>query len=135
MTLMTQHTNTLFTKIIDKNRKIGTDLKGKFPLTSSRGNKYLFILYKWDNNIILIRPMKAISDSNFVRVLKDLHEHLLTRGLNPLYIILYNEASPAFQRELNSKYINFQLSPRGIHRRNASELAISTFRDHLIPVL
>ena len=83
MTLMTQHTNTLFTKIIDKNRKIGTDLKGKFPLTPSRGNKYLFILYKWDNNIILIRPMKAISESGFIRFFKDIHTHPLTRGLNP----------------------------------------------------
>ena len=132
---LAQCTNTVFTNMIDHKRQIATELTGKLHVTSNRGNKYIFVIYNYDSNSNLIRPMKAISDSNFVRVLKDLHEHLLTRGLNPLYIILYNEASPAFQRELNSKYINFQLSPPEIHCRNANELAISTFRYHLIPVL
>ena len=43
-----------------------------------------------------------------------------------------NEASPAFQRELKAKNIDFQLAPPGMHLRNAAERAISTFKDHFI---
>ena len=77
--------------------------------------------------------MKSIEDSEFIRVFKDLNEHLITRGINPAYTRLYNEASPAFQRELKSKNIDFQLSPPpGMHLRNTAERAISIFKDHFI---
>ena len=59
---LAQRTNTVFTKIIDHKRKIATYLIGKFPVTSNRGNKYIFVLYEYNINIILIRPMKVRSD-------------------------------------------------------------------------
>ena len=76
--------------------------------------------------------MKKISDINIIKVFKDLHNHLLARGLNPVYMILENESSPAFQREIKDKDIELQLSPPGKHRHNAMELAISTIKDHFI---
>ena len=45
---------------------------------------------------------------------------------------LDNEASPAFQSLLKDKCINYQMAPPGMHRRNAVERAISTFKDHFI---
>ena len=53
---LTQCTNAVFTKIINHKRKIATDLTGKLPIISNRGNKYLFVLYDYDSNIILILP-------------------------------------------------------------------------------
>ena len=97
MTPLAQFTNTVFTKIINHKRQIATYLTGKFPVTSNRGNKYIFVLYKYDRNSILILPLKAISESEFIRVFKDLHESLLTRGINPEYMRLDNETSPNFQ--------------------------------------
>ena len=41
--------------------------------------------------------MKAISDSKFIRVFKDLHDHLLSRGIKPAHMRLDKEASPAIQ--------------------------------------
>ena len=76
--------------------------------------------------------MKARSDSKFIRVLKDLHEHLITKGIKPEYTRLENEAYFAFQRELKSKDTDFQIAPPGMHRRNAAECAIRTFKDHFI---
>ena len=76
--------------------------------------------------------MKEISDSKFILVFKYLHEHLLTRRLKPSYIILDNEASTAFQRELKYKGIDFQLAAPGMHWRNATERAISKFKDQFI---
>ena len=48
---------------------------------------------------------------------------------------LDNEASPAFQALLKDKFINYLLAPPGMHRHNAVEQAISTFKDHFIAVL
>ena len=42
MKTLIKRTNTVFTKIINHNRKITTYLAGKFYVTSNRGNKYLF---------------------------------------------------------------------------------------------
>ena len=83
MISLAQNTNTVFTKIIYHRRQMGKDLTGKLPLTSNRGNKYLFMIYDYNINMILIQPMKEISDRKFIRVFKDLHEHLLTRGIKP----------------------------------------------------
>ena len=129
---LAQRTSTVFAKIIDHKRTIATDLTGKFPVTPNRGNKYLFVLYDYDSNCILIRPMNSRADSEFIRVFTDLHENLLIRGLNPAYTRLDNEASTAFQRELKANNIDFQLPPPVMHLRNAAEQAISIFKDHFI---
>ena len=63
---LVQHTNTVFTKITDHKRQIATDLTGKPPVTYNRGNKYLFVLYDYDRNCILIRPIKSRADSEFI---------------------------------------------------------------------
>ena len=98
MKLLVQRINTVFTKIINHKRKIATDLKVKFPVTSNMGNNYLFLLYDYESNCILIRPMNSRARCEFIRSLMDVHEHLCTRDIKPAYIILDNEASPAFQR-------------------------------------
>jgi len=39
--------------------KISTDFCGRFPHTSSRGMKYIFILYCYDSNLITAAPTKS----------------------------------------------------------------------------
>ena len=36
-----------------------TDLTGKLPVRSIRGNQYIFLAYFYDANAILVRPMKT----------------------------------------------------------------------------
>ena len=86
--------NHAFTKIIDPQQWIATDLTGRFPVTSNRGNKYLFILYYYNSNIIPVITTKNRKYKEFIRVFQDLQKHLTTRGLNTNYMYLYNEASP-----------------------------------------
>ena len=76
--------------------------------------------------------MKAGEDSKSFWVFKDLHENLLTRGINPAYMRMENEASTAFQRERKPKDINFQLALPVMNHRNTDERAISTFKDNFI---
>ena len=65
--------------------------------------------------------MKERSCSKFIRVFRDLHDHLLTRGLKPAYMRLDNEASHAFQRDIKSKDIYLKLAPPGMNFRIVEE--------------
>ena len=90
-----QRTDAVLTKIIDPQQGITTDLTGRFPVTSNRGNKYLFSLYNCGSNSILARTTKTRTDNEFLQVFQGRHEHLSTRGLKPPYTCLDNEAPPA----------------------------------------
>ena len=39
--------------------RIATEQTGEFPVVSSQGNRYIFILYNYDRNSILAEPMKS----------------------------------------------------------------------------
>ena len=74
---LAQFTKKAFTKIIDLKQQIATDLTGKYLVTFDRGNKYIFVLYEYYSNSILVHPMKSWIDRYFLRVFKYLHKHLL----------------------------------------------------------
>jgi hypothetical protein len=38
--------------------QIYTDQTGRFPVVSSKGNKYIMMLYDYDSNAILVQPIK-----------------------------------------------------------------------------
>ena len=46
MKLLAQCTNMVFANIIYHKWQILTELTGKLPVTSNRGNKYIFVLYE-----------------------------------------------------------------------------------------
>ena len=94
METLETNSNHIFTKIIDPQQQITTYLTGRSSVTSSIGNKYLFILYDYDINCILVGPMNNRTDKEFIHVFQYLHVHLTTRVLKPNYIQLDNEAYP-----------------------------------------
>eukprot|EP00957_Ditylum_brightwellii_P170286 12962258-Ditylum_brightwellii.AAC.1 len=67
-----------------------------------------------------------------MRAFDVLHDYLQQRGLKPKYIKLDNEASAALVHNMKNKKIDVQLAPSHMHRSNAAERAIQTFRDHFI---
>ena len=89
--------NQVFTNIINPQQRISTDLTVRFPVTSNRGDKYLFFLFDYDRNSILLRPMKARTYKKLIRVFQDLDENLTTRRLNPNCMKLENKESPESQ--------------------------------------
>ena len=50
----------------DTKGTVYTDLTRKFPVTSRTGNIYILVLYHYDSNAILFRPMKNRSDAEAV---------------------------------------------------------------------
>jgi hypothetical protein len=125
-------TQPCFLDTIEFTGKVSTDQTGRFPHTSSRGSKYLMVLYAYDSNAILSEPIKSRSESELVRAYTKLHSYLSARGLRPNFQVLDNECPAALKKFMSSNNIKFQLVPPYLHHTNAAEKAIGIYKDHLI---
>ena len=119
-------------KIIEIEGKIFTDQTGRFPVTSSRGNKYIMVLYANDSNAILAEAMKNRTQEEIVRAQEHLHQILTDRGFKHHIQILDNECSDKLEAFFKKENVDFQLVPLHLHRTNAVKRAIATFKDHFI---
>jgi hypothetical protein len=79
--------------------------------------------------------MKNRSDTEAIRAYTKIYEELTAKGLKPTFQTMDNEASKALKHFLYSKDIHFQLVAPHVHRKNAAERAIQTFKNHLIDIL
>jgi hypothetical protein len=112
--------------------QIYTDKTGRLPVVSSKGNKYIIILYDYDSNAILAQPIKDRTSPELLRAFQVMEQELVARGLKPKLIKLDNEASKLLKTYLHQQKITFQLVPPYSHRRNSAERAIRSFKDHSI---
>jgi hypothetical protein len=112
--------------------QIYTDQTGRFPVVSSKGNKYIMILYDYDSNAILAQPIKDRTAPELLKAFQFMEQELVARGLKPKLMKLDNEASKLLKTYLHQQDITFQLVPPYSHRRNSAEREIRSFKDHLI---
>jgi hypothetical protein len=112
--------------------QIYTDQTGRFSVVSSKGNKYIMILYDYDSNAILAKPIKDRTVPELLKAFQVMEQALVARGLKPKLMKLDNEASKLLKTYLHQQDITFQLDPPYSHRRNSAERAIRSFKDHLI---
>ena len=126
----------VYTKIIHvATHKIATDLTGRFPVRSSKGNQYILVAYEYDSNSILVEPVKNRSEAEHLRAYNNVYKYLTERGFTPEHQRLDNEASAAYKSNMRQKGVDFQLVPPDDHRRNPAERAIQTFKNHFIAML
>jgi hypothetical protein len=111
------------------------DLTGRFPHRSSRGNEYLLVVYDHDSNSILHCALKNKTGAEIKKGWQHIHEKLAKGGNQPKIYILDNEASAELKRALTKYDLQYQLVPPHVHRRNAAERAIRTFKSHLLACL
>lgn len=112
--------------------KTYSDQTGRFPVQSSSGNNYIFILYHFNSNGILAQPIKNRSATEILQAWKKCFDILKGKNLHPDLHILDNECSQDLKTAFKTSNVQFQLVPPHIHRRNAAERAIRTFKNHLI---
>jgi hypothetical protein len=113
-------------------RQIYTDQTGRFPVVSSKGNKCIMVLYDYDSNAILAKPIKNSTAPELLKAFQFMEQELVAKGLKPKLMKLDNEASQLLKDYLYQQEIAFQLVPPYSHRRNSAERAIRSFKDHLI---
>jgi hypothetical protein len=112
--------------------QIYTDQTGRFPVVSSKGKKYITILYDNDSNAILAQPIKNRTSPELLKAFQVMEQELVARGLKPKLMKLDNEASKLLKTYLHQHNITFQLVPPYSHIQNSAERAIRSFKDHLI---
>ena len=112
--------------------KVYADQTGKFPCTSASGNNYIMVIYDYDSNAILLEPIRNRKGPTLVEAHRRLHTRLTRAGLRPRFLMLDNECSNAFKDFLFEEAVAFQLTPAGMHRRNAAERAMRTAKNHII---
>ena len=57
----------MFVETVELTGKVSTDQTGRFPVTSSRGSKYLMVIYYHDSNAIIPEPIKSRSEAELIR--------------------------------------------------------------------
>ena len=112
--------------------KIYSDITGRFPTQSSQGNKYVYVLYDYDSNAIMVETLQSRAASEILKAFQKIHHRIAATGRKPHMHILDNEASDPIKNYMKSTNINYQLVPPHVHRRNAAERAIRTFKNHFV---
>jgi hypothetical protein len=108
-------THFIYAATIDAGQ-IYTDQTGLFPVVSSKGNKYIMILYDYKSNAILAKPIKDRTDPELLKAFQVMEQEIMVRGLKRKLLKLDNETSKLLKTYLYQQYITFQLVPPCSHR-------------------
>jgi hypothetical protein len=124
-------THLVYAVLVDQGQ-LYTDLTGKFPVRSSKGNSYVMVCYVYDCNYVKVIQMKYRSVSEWFKSYDHIHQELTAKGFKPKLQTLANEASVALKHFFTANDVEYQLVPPHCHRRNAAERAIQTFKEHFV---
>jgi hypothetical protein len=124
-------THLVYAVVVDQGQ-LFTDLTGKFPVRSSKGNSYVMVCYIYDCNYVKVIPMKSRSASEWDKAYDSVHQELTVKGFKPKLQTLDNEAFAALKNFFTEHDIAYQLVPPHCHRRNSAERASRTFKEHFV---
>ncbi|KAL7476769.1 hypothetical protein ACHAW6_002606, partial [Cyclotella cf. meneghiniana] len=127
----------VYLRVFDATKKsMYTDQTGRFPITSSRGNKYMMVAVELDGNYIDAQPMRARTTKELVAAYRAIFARWKATGvICPNWHVLDNEAPEELKQAIRENGCRVELTPADQHRRNAAERAIQTFKGHFISVL
>ena len=128
--------NKTYITVYESSDRIHSDQTGKFPIGSIRGNQCVMIICVYDTNTILYKPLKTKKSEELQVVHDDAYIFLVTRGCEPTFHRIDNELSQE-SKALPEKTFGatIEIVPPYCHRRNISERAIRTAKNHLISIL
>jgi hypothetical protein len=106
-------THLVYAVLVDQGQ-LYTDLTGKFPVRSKKGNYYVMVCYVYECNYVKVVTMKYRSHDH-------IHQELTAKGFKPKLQTLDNEASAALKHFLTTNDVEYQLVPPHCHHRNAGE--------------
>lgn len=111
-----------------------TDDTGRLHPRSRSGNQYLMVALH-GTNAILVQPFSTKKDTHRIAAYQTIYARLKLARQAPTTHIMDNEASAAFRQAITNNNCTYQLVPPHVHRRNAAERAIRTFKDHFLAIL
>jgi len=93
------------------------------------------ILCEIDNNVIMSEAMRNRTSGEIIRAYQTLVKRLKTAGIKPKKHVLDNECAADFKEAIQENDMEYELVPKGQHRRNIAERAIQTWKSHAIGAL
>ena len=93
------------------------------------------ILHAIDSNSTWVEPMKNRTKGEMILAQRRALARMKTQGIVPTHQVLDNEISKAYKTEIQATGMTYQLVPPDDHRRNISEKAIQTWKDHFVGIL
>lgn len=124
--------NASFSSIFSMDNHTFSYLTGQFPVTSSKNNKHIFILYHQPTNAILAEPLQDKSHPVILQEFTNIHTMLTRQGHTISHHTLNNDISPTITEYLQLHNITYQIVPPNNHRCNKAERGIQTFKAHFI---
>ena len=112
--------------------RVFTDQTGPFPVVSTQGIKAVMVMYDYDSNAILVEGITSRGKTELLRAYTILLQRLQQAGMHPKIQRMDNEVSDIFKTFLQTQNITLELTPAHVHRRNAAERAIRTWKNHFL---
>jgi hypothetical protein len=103
-------THLIYAVLVDQGQ-LYTDLTGKFPVRSSKGNSYVMVCYVFDYNYVKVVAMKSLSASEWVKAYDHINQELTAKGFKPKLQTLDNETSAALKNFFTTNDVEYQLRP------------------------
>jgi hypothetical protein len=122
----------IYVNIKEATKMVHTDQTGRFPVTSSRGHRYIMVLIEIDSNYIAMEPMKSRETAEMIRAYRVIMDKLKHNGITPKKQILDNEAPEAYKKTIKEYGLSWELVPPTNQRRLIAERAIQTAKSHVI---
>lgn len=107
-----------------------SDLTGRFPIKSARGNQY--ILVSVCDGYVHYEPMMSKSASCYVAAYRRMYSFFAAHGRLIRFQKLDNETSTLLETYLASIPIHLEYVSPGTHRTNKAERAIRAGKNHII---
>jgi len=111
------------------------DLTGNFPFMPIDGSVCFFVLYHYETNAILVKPIANVDDRSIFAAYKEVFETLEAKGYKPKMNVMDNQATKYIKKFITKKKSKLQLVEPHNHRVNTAERAIQTFKDAFIAAL
>jgi hypothetical protein len=89
-------THLVYAVLVDQGQ-LYTDLTGKFPVRSSKGNSYVMVCYVYECNYIKVILMKSWYASEWFKAYDTIHQELTVKGFKQKLQTPDNEASAALK--------------------------------------
>ena len=123
----------LYTQAFDVKDIMFSDLTGKFPHVSRRGNQYILLsVYR---NYIHFELMRSRHKSAYIAAYTETYKFFANYNLTPSFIRIDNETSKELETFISAKGTTIQKVPPGTHRANRAERAIRAGKNHIIATL
>eukprot|EP00956_Cyclotella_meneghiniana_P011678 scaffold16433_cov32-Cyclotella_meneghiniana.AAC.4 len=114
-----------------------TDQSGPFPRKSRRSNQYIMVEVELDGNYIDAEALKTRNAADLTAAHQKIFSRWKATGvICPNWHVLdKNEAPEKFKQAIRENNCRVELTPADMHRQNAAERAIQTFKSHFKSVL